>query len=87
VIQGILSNTNGLTGSQQVTVTFYNSTNMFVLGTSFASLTINSTTQVAKFNNTSSTFIGGTSYLQIVCVVSGANLSSGNDILVGIGLY
>jgi hypothetical protein len=87
VIQGILSNTNGLTGSQQVTVTFYNSTNMFGLGTSFASLTINSTTQVAKFNNKSSIFIGGTSYLQIVCVVSGANLSSGNDIVVGIGLY
>jgi len=87
VIQGILSTTNGLTGSQTVTVTFYNATSPSVLGTSFASLTINSTTQNAKFNNLSSTFTGATNYLQVVCVISGANLTAGNDVVVGIGLY
>jgi hypothetical protein len=69
-------------------VNFYKSSSSNVLGTLFAGpLVINSTTQDIKFQNKSATFNSLTEFLQIRAVISGANLTAGNDVLVGVGLY
>jgi hypothetical protein len=86
LFEGILSATNSLTGLQNVTVTLYKSQVPNILGTSFATLTINSTSINAKFQNISMTFTSG-DYIQVQCVISGANLTAGNDIIVGLAIY
>ena len=88
VFEGLVTTTQGLTGAQVVTVNFYKSSSSNVLGTLFAGpLVINSGTQTLKFQNKSATFNPLTEYLQIRCVVSGADLTASNDVLVGVGLY
>jgi hypothetical protein len=88
IFEGLLSSTTVLTGTQVVTVTFYKSTTPNTLGTQFAGpLVINSTTPVVKFQNSCATFTPLVDFLQIRCVISGASLTAGNDITVGVGLY
>ena len=76
-----------ITGSQVVTVNFKKSTSSNVAGTTFASLVLNSSTQITKFNNISSTFNTLTDFLQIQAVISGANLTAGCDIIVAVSTY
>ena len=88
VFEGIVSATLGITGTQVVTVNFYKSTTQGVLGTQFAGpIVLNSSTQSARFQNSSTSFRPGIDYIQVQCIVSGAALTVGNDIDVGIALY
>ena len=88
VFEGLLTTTQGLTGLQVVTVDLYKSSSANVLGTQFAGpLVINATTKDVKFQNKCATFNALTEYLQIRCVISGADLTAGNDVLVGVALY
>jgi hypothetical protein len=89
VFEGLLTTSQGLTGAQVATVTLYkSSTTPNSLGTLFAGpLVINSTTQSVKFQNKSATFNPLTEFLQIRCVISGQDLTAGNDVTAGIALY
>lgn len=87
VFDGLLTATKAITGSQVVTVTFYKSTSSSVLGTSFTSLVLNSSTQIAHFSGTSISFNALTDFLQIRVVVSGASLTTGTDIITSVSLY
>ena len=88
IFEGLLSATTNLTGLQTITVTFYKSTSPNVLGTSFAGpLVINVGTQITKFQNKCTTFNPLTDFLQIQCVISGANLTAGNNVCVAIAGY
>jgi hypothetical protein len=58
-----------------------------VLGTSFATMVLNSSTQLASFTGISSTFSRLTDFLQVEIQVSGANLTAGTDISIGLSLY
>ena len=83
----MVSGSIAITGSQVVTVSFLKSTSKGVDGTAFATLTLNSATQVARFNTISSSFTPLTDFLQIKVVVSGANLTAGCDIICSVSLY
>ena len=87
VFEGLVSGSIAITGSQVVTVSFLKSTSKGVDGTAFATLTLNSATQVARFNTISSSFTPLTDFLQIKVVVSGANLTAGCDIICSVSLY
>ena len=87
VFEGLVSPSISITGSQVVTVNFLKSSSSGVAGTSFASLVLNSTTQLARFQTSSATFNPLTQFLQIQVVVSGANLTAGCDIIVSVALY
>jgi len=59
-----------------------------VLGTSFATMILNSSNINATFTTaTCHTFDPLTSYLQVQCVITGAALSAGTNIIVGLSLY
>ena len=87
VFGGLLTASRTITGSQVVTTTLYKSASSSVLGTSFASMVLNSSTQIASFTGISSSFNPLTDFLQVQIVVSGANLTAGTDISVGLSLY
>ena len=87
IFEGLISSTIAITGSQVVTVSFLKSASSGTSGTSFASLVLNSTTQIAKFTGISSTFNTMTDFLQIRVAVSGANLTAGCDIICTVGVY
>ena len=87
VFQGILNTSVDITGSQVVTVTLYKSSLPRTLGTAFASMVLNSTTQTNYFTNVSSTFNARTDFLQVQVVVSGANLTAGCDIMISVSTY
>jgi len=87
VFGGLLTASKSITGSQVITVTLYKSTSSSVLGTSFASMVLNSSTQIASFSGISSTFTRLTDFLQVRIVVSGANLTAGTDISIGLAIY
>ena len=87
VFGGLLIASKAITGSQVVTATFYKSTSSLVLGTLFATLVLNSSTQIANFVNISTTFNALTDFLQIRVVVSGANLTAGTDVITSVSLY
>jgi hypothetical protein len=87
VFEGLLTASRSITGSQVVTVRLYKSTSSSVLGTSFASMVLNSSTQLASFTGISSTFRRLTDFLQVEIQVSGANLTAGTDISIGLSLY
>ena len=87
VFEGLLTASQSITGSQVVTVTYYKSSSSTVLGTSFATLTLNSTKQIAIFSGISTTFNALTDFLQIQVVVSGASLTAGTDVIVSVSLY
>jgi hypothetical protein len=89
VFEGLVTTTQGLAGSEEITVTFYKSTSSNTLGTAFAGPLILTSTgpQTLKFQNKSATFNPLTDYLQVECVIAVSNLAVGNDVLVGVGLY
>jgi hypothetical protein len=87
VFGGLLTASKSITGSQVITATLFKSTSSSVLGTSFASMVLNSSTQIASFSGISSTFNRLTDFLQVQIVVSGANLTAGTDISIGLALY
>ena len=87
VFEGLVSPSLPITGSQVVTVNFIKSTSSGVVGTTFASLVLNSSTHIVQFTNISSSFEKLTDFLQIQVVVSGDNLTAGCDIIVGVSTY
>lgn len=87
VFGGLLSASRSITGSQVVTATMYKSTSSSGAGTSFVSMVLNSSTQIASFTGISTTFNTLTDFLQVQIVVSGDNLTAGTDISVGLSLY
>jgi len=87
IYEGIASSTKTL-GSSVVTIRLYYSSSATVLGTSFATMIINSTNINATFTTaTCYTFIPLTSYLQVQCVITGAALTAGTNIIVGLSTY
>jgi hypothetical protein len=78
-------------GSSTVTINFYKSAIRSTLGTLFATLAISGTAQIAKFQNKVATFYpvtnGNADYLQVECIITGANLVAQNDICVAVGAY
>jgi hypothetical protein len=87
IFEGLITASLSITGSQVVTINFLKSTSATVAGTTFASLVLNSSTQITKFTNISSSFNTLTDFLQIQVVVSGANLTAGCDIIVAVSTY
>ena len=87
IFEGLVTGSLSITGSQVVTLNFKKSTTIGVAGTTFASLVLNSTTQVAQFTNISSSFNKLTDFLQIQAIVSGDNLTAGCDIIVAVSTY
>jgi hypothetical protein len=87
VFEGLVSASKTITGSQVITVTILKSTSSSVLGTSFATMVLNSSTQIASFSGISSTFNRLTDFLQVQIVVSGANLTAGTDISIALAIY
>jgi hypothetical protein len=87
IFNGLITATNEITGSQVVTVTFYKSTSSSVLGTSFATLTLNSSIQSAYLSDISSNFDSLLNFLQIQVIISGENLTAGTDIIVSVSLH
>ena len=76
-----------LSGSKTITINLFKSTSYSVLGTQFASLTLNSTRPtIYRLNNFASTF-NSSSYLQVQLVTS--NISGGDTIYImfRLGLY
>lgn len=86
VFDGVVSSTVAIPVGVTVTVTLYKSSTPNVLGTSFISTTLNSSTQNAVINNFATTFTT-TEYFQAVCVISGGSLTAGTNIAIAIGTY
>ena len=86
VFDGVISSTVAIPVGVTVTVTLYKSSTPNVLGTSFVSATLNSSTQNAVINNFATTFTT-TEYFQAVCEISGGSLTSGTNIAIAIGTY
>lgn len=86
VFDGVVSSTVAIPAGVTVTVTLYKSSTPNVLGTSFISATLNSSTQNAVINNFATTFTT-TEYFQAVCVISGGSLTAGTNIAIAIGTY
>jgi hypothetical protein len=87
VFGGLVSASRSITGSQVITVTILKSTSSSVLGTSFATMVLNSSTQITSFTGISSIFNRLTDFLQVRIVVSGANLTAGTDISICLAIY
>jgi hypothetical protein len=86
VFDGVISSTVAIPTGVTVTVTLYKSSTPNVLGTSFVSATLNSSTQNAVVNNFATTFTTS-DYFQAVCVISGGSLTAGTNIAIAIGTY
>ena len=87
VFGGLLCASKAITGSQVITAKYYKSTSLSVLGTLFATLVLNSSTQIANFTTISISFNSLTDFLQVEIVVSGANLTAGTDVITSVSLY
>jgi hypothetical protein len=83
----ILSTSILLTSTQVVTLNLYKSSSPATTGTLLKSLAINSTTNVNHFTDYCVTFLPTTEYLHVEVVVSGADLATGNNVVVGISFY
>lgn len=86
IFDGVVSSTIAIPSGHTVTVDLYKSTSPSVLGTSFQTVTLNSTTQNVIIHNFASTF-DTTDYFQARCVVTGGSLTAGTNICIAIGLY
>ena len=86
VFDGVVSSTIAIPSGITVTVDLYKSTSPSVLGTSFQTVTLDSTTQNVIINNFASTF-DTTDYFQARCVITGGSLTAGTNICIAIGLY
>lgn len=86
VFDGVISSTVSIPAGVTVTVTLYKSSTPNVLGTSFISATLNSSTQNTVINNFATSFTTS-DYFQAVCVISGGSLTSGTNIAIAIGTY
>ena len=86
IFDGVVSSTVAIPVGVTVTVDLYKSSSPSVLGTSFKTAVLNSSTQNVVINNFATTF-DTTDYFQARCVVSGGNLTAGTNICIAIGLY
>jgi hypothetical protein len=86
VFDGVISSTVAIPVGVTVTVNLYKSATPNVLGTSFKSATLNSSTQNVVINNFATTF-ETTDYFQASCNISGGNLTAGTNICIAIGIY
>jgi hypothetical protein len=87
VFEGLVCASKLIINSQVVTVNFLKSSSSSNAGTAFASLVLNSTVQIARFQTASATFNPLTDFLQIQVVVSEQVLTIGCDIMCTIALY
>jgi hypothetical protein len=93
VFEGILSATKALPVASTVTVNLYKSDSPTLLGngtnngTPFAVLVITSAVPLFKFQNKVGRFNPTTEFLQVQAEVSGATLTAGTDVTLGLGLY
>jgi len=86
IFDGVVSSTVAIPAGVDVIVTLYNATSPSVLGTSFKSATLNSSTQNLIISNFASTF-ETSNYFQARCDVSGGSLTAGTNICIAIGLF
>ena len=86
IFEGLAVSSLALPSPAVVTINFLKSTAINTIGTQFASIVLNSSTQIANFKNISSTFNSLTDFLQIQANVS-VNLTAGTDIVVSVATY
>lgn len=86
IFDGVISSTVAIPAGVTVTVTLYKSSTPNVLGTSFKTATLNSSTQNVVINNFATSFTT-TDYFQASCVISGGSLTAGTNICIAIGIY
>jgi hypothetical protein len=86
IFDGVISSTVAIPAGVTVTVDLYKSATPNVLGTSFKTVVLNSSTQNQVINNFAATF-ETSNYFQARCVVSGGSLTAGTNICIAIGLY
>lgn len=86
IFDGVISSTVAIPAGVTVTVDLYKSSTPNVLGTSFKTAVLNSSTQNVVINNFATTF-QITEYFQARCVISGGSLTAGTNICIAIGLY
>jgi hypothetical protein len=86
IFEGVISSTVAIPAGVTVTVTLYKSSTPNVLGTSFVSATLNSSTQNSVINNFATSFTTS-DYFQAACVISGGSLTAGTNITIAIGTY
>lgn len=86
VFDGVISSTIAIPAGVTVTVDLYKSSTPNVLGTSFKTAVLNSSTQNLAINNFAMTF-ATTEYFQARCVISGGSLTAGTNICIAIGLF
>ncbi len=86
IFDGVVSSTVAIPVGVTVTVDLFKSATPNVLGTSFKTITLNSSTQNQVINNFATTFTTS-EYFQARCVISGGSLTAGTNICIAIGLY
>lgn len=86
IFDGVVSSTVAIPVGVDVIVTMYKATSPSVLGTSFKSATLNSSTQNLIISNFASTF-ETSNYFQARCDVSGGSLTAGTNVCIAIGLF
>jgi len=86
IFDGVISSTVAIPVGVTVTVDLYKSSTPNSLGTSFKTVTLNSSTQNQVINKFATTFTTS-DYFQARCVISGGSLTAGTNICIAIGLY
>jgi hypothetical protein len=87
VIEGMTFCSANITDATTVTIDFLISADKTVVGTSFATLVIDATTNTPRFKNSAQIFNATTDFLQVRCVISNGSLAAGNDVMVSLGVY
>lgn len=86
IFEGVISSTVSIPVGVTVTVDLYKSSSPNVLGTSFQTATLDSSTQNVVINDFATSFTTS-DYFQARCVVSGGSLTSGTNIAIAISTY
>jgi len=87
VFEGIAYCNTNITDGTTLTIDFTKSSSSNTLGTSFATLVVNSANPLVKFQNKAMTFNPTSDFLHVRCVISSGSLVAGNDVVVAVGVY